>query len=55
MLDTQYTDTQDLLNRQALVHAWDIEGTQVVCSWSVQQMGCLLSFIAKLIQGFSLI
>ena len=38
MLDTQYTDTQDLLNRQALVHAWDIEGTQVVCSWSVQQM-----------------
>ena len=39
MLDTQYTDTQDLLNRQALVHAWDIEGTQVVYSWSVQQMG----------------
>ena len=41
MFDTQHTDTQDLLNRQALVHAWDIEGTQVVCSRSVQQMGFL--------------
>ena len=45
MLDTQYTDTQDLLNRQALVHTRDIEGTQVVCSWSVQQMGINLSLI----------
>ena len=21
-------------------HAWDTRGTHVVCSWSVQQMGC---------------
>jgi hypothetical protein len=45
MLDTQYTDTQDLLNRQALVHAWDIEGTQVVCSWSVQVVCCSKSLL----------
>jgi len=41
MFDTQHTDTQDLLNRQAPVHAWDLEGTHVVYSWSVLQMGKL--------------
>lgn len=37
MVDIQFRITQDITNKQALVHPWDTGDVQVVCSWCVQQ------------------